>query len=140
MNFFKIFTFIILLTTIGCGIDSEDNFPEIHVYLEIPITMPQYNNIYGNLWGYGYEEGGIGGIILVQGIDGFIAYDRSCTFEMNSECNVSGQSANDPILFCNNCCNSQFIIIDGSVSEGPANQALKKYNTHFDGTMLYITN
>ena len=46
---------------------------------------------------------------------------------------------NDPILFCE-CCDSQFIIIDGSVSEGPANQALKKYNTYFDGAMLYITN
>lgn len=138
MNYLKIFIFIILTTIIGCGIDSEDNFPETNVYLEIPITMPEYSNIYGNLWGYEYLNGGIGGIILVQGIDEFIAYDRSCTFEMN-ECIVSGQSINDPILFCE-CCDSQFIVIDGSVSEGPANQALKKYNTYFDGTMLYITN
>ena len=64
---------------ISCGIDSENNFPETNVYLEIPITMPLYNNIYGNLWGYQYEAGGIGGIILVQGMDEFIAYDRSCT-------------------------------------------------------------
>jgi Rieske Fe-S protein len=139
MNYFKICVFIIFISIIGCGIDSENNFPETNVYLEIPITMPLYNNIYGNLWGYEYLAGGIGGIILVQGMDEFIAYDKSCTFEMNSECVVSGQSINDPILFCN-CCNSQFVIIDGSVSEGPANQALKRYNTYFDGTMLYITN
>ena len=123
---------------IGCGIDSEDNFPETSVYIKIPITMPEWNNVYGNLWGYEYLNGGIGGIILVQGMDEFIAYDRSCTFEMN-ECIVSGQSVNDPILFCE-CCDSQFIVMDGSVSEGPANQALKKYNTYFDGTELYITN
>ena len=70
----------------------------------------------------------------------FIAYDRSCTQEINGKCIVSGESVNDPILHCSNCCNSKFVIIDGSVTEGPANQALKKYNTHFDGTMLYITN
>ena len=140
MNYFKIVIFIVFLTIIGCGIDSEDNFPEINIYLEIPITMPEYNNVYGNLWGYKYLDGGIGGIVLVQGIEEFIAYDRACTFEINSECIVSGQTPNDPILFCDNCCNSQFIVIDGSVSEGPANQALKKYNTYFDGTILYITN
>ena len=28
----------------------------------------------------------------------------------------------------------------GSITEGKANQALKKYYTYFDGSMLYITN
>ncbi len=139
MNYFKICIFIIFTSIISCGIDSANQFPETNVYLEIPITMPLYNNTYGNLWAYNYLTGGIGGIIVVQGMDEFIAYDRSCTFEMNSECIISGQSINDPILLCN-CCGSQFVIIDGSVSEGPANQALKKYNTYFDGTMLYVTN
>jgi nitrite reductase/ring-hydroxylating ferredoxin subunit len=122
----------------SCG--NDYNFPNVDVNITIPITMPQYNNIYGNLWGYEYLNGGLGGIIVVQGMDGFLAYDRSCTFEANSECIISGQSINDPILSCENCCNSKFIITDGSVTEGPANQALKKYNTFFDGEILYITN
>ena len=129
------FLFIIIT---GCG--NDYNFPNVDVNITIPITMPQYNNIYGNLWGYEYLNGGVGGVIVVQGMEGFLAYDRSCTFEANSDCIISGQNINDPILSCENCCNSKFIITDGSVTEGPANQALKKYNTFFDGEILYITN
>ena len=131
-----LFAFLAIIIT-GCN--NDYNFPNVDVNITIPVTMPQYNNIYGNLWGYEYLNGGLGGVIIVQGMDDFIAYDRSCTFELNSDCIVSGQYNNDPILTCN-CCNSKFIITDGSVTEGPANQALKKYNTFFDGEMLYITN
>ena len=132
-------TLFAFLSIIIIGCSNDYNFPNVDVNITIPVTMPQYNNIYGNLWGYEYLNGGLGGVIVVQGMDDFIAYDRSCTFEVNSECIVSGQYTNDPILTCN-CCNSQFIITDGSVTEGPANQALKKYNTFFDGEVLYITN
>lgn len=127
------------LITTSCTV--EDNFPNTYVNETIPITMPEYNHVYGNLWAYEYINGGLGGIIIVQGMNNeFIAYDRACTNETNNTCIVTGKSTNDPILKCNDCCNSQFVIIDGSVAEGVANQALKKYHTYFDGQMLYITN
>ena len=130
---------ISLFIIIGCT--DEDTFPNVYVNETIPITMPQYNNVYNNIWGYEYISGGLGGIIIVQGVNNeFIAYDRSCTNEENTTCVVSGESINDQILSCQNCCNSKFLIIDGSVTEGDANRALKRYNTYFDGSMLYITN
>ena len=61
-------------------------------------------------------------------------------FELNAECIISGKSTNDLTLNCGECCNSEFFVVDGSVIEGPANQALQKYTTYFDGEMLYITN
>jgi len=123
------------------GCKNTDNFPDTNVNISIPITMPLYSNVYNGIWNYDYINGGIGGIIIVHTLDdGFIAYDRSCTFEANSECIISGSSTNDPILSCTSCCESEFMVYDGSVTEGPANQALKKYNTYFDGTMLYVTN
>ncbi len=130
---------ISLFIIIGCT--DEDTFPNIYVNETIPITMPQYNNVFNNIWGYEYISGGLGGIIIVQGINNeFIAYDRACTNEENTICVVSGESINDQILSCQNCCNSKFLIIDGSVTEGDANRALKRYNTYFDGSMLYVTN
>ena len=140
LNNLKKITILMLLTIVILGCDNDYDFPNVNVYITIPITMPQYNNIYDNVWGYEYLDGGLGGVIVVQGLDGFLAYDRACTFEASSECIVSGQNTNDPILSCKNCCESKFIITDGSVTEGPANQALKKYNTVFDGEILYITN
>ena len=104
--------------------------------------MPEYYNVYNNLWGYEFLSGGLGGIIIVNNgfTEGeFLAYDRACTFEINSECIVTGEYPNDQLLKCS-CCDSQFVITDGGVTEGPANQALKKYHTYFDGSILYITN
>ena len=138
MNFFREIIIVICLSIVSCG--NDYNFPNRNVNLTIPVTMPQYNNVYNNLWGYEYLDGGLGGIIIVQGIDQFIAYDRACTFEANADCILTGESNNNPIIQCTNCCNSKFIITDGSVTEGPANQALKKYHTYFDGEILYITN
>ena len=139
MNSFKKIIPIICLLITSCSV--ENNFPEIYVNESIPITMAQYSNVYNNIWGYEYVSGGLGGIIIVQGLNNeFIAYDRSCTQEINGKCVVSGKSVNDPVLHCSNCCNSKFVEIDASATAGPANLALKKYNTHFDGTMLYITN
>ena len=140
LNNLKKIAILTFLTIIILGCDNDYDFPNIDVYITLPITMPQYNNIYDNVWGYEHLDGGLGGVIVVQGTDGFLAYDRACTFEANSECIVSGQHTNDPVLSCENCCESKFIITDGSVTEGPANQALKKYNTVFDGEILYITN
>ena len=102
MKMFKKITIWIFVSFIilGCGNDYE--FPSVYVNITIPITMPQYNNVYGNLWGYEYLNGGLGGVIIVQGLDGFLAYDGACTFEADSECVVAGKDINDPILSCVN--------------------------------------
>ncbi|MAZ56102.1 MAG: hypothetical protein CMP54_03830 [Flavobacteriales bacterium] len=136
----NIVIFFITFTIMSCN--DEDNFPNTYVNEVIPITMPEYNNVYNNPWGYEYLNAGLGGIIIVN--DGFsegafIAYERSCTHEKNSECIITGESINNSVLNCN-CCNSKFMIFDGSVNEGPANQALKRYYTTMSGGMLYITN
>ena len=135
MNCFKKFIIVLSIFSIGCN--NDYTFPNTQVNIAIPITMPQYNNVYNNIWGYEYLNGGLGGIIIVKSLNNeFIAYDRSCTFELNSDCIVSGSNLNDPILTCTDCCNSKFIINDGSVTDGEANQALKRYNTYFNITKI----
>ncbi|MBE37565.1 MAG: hypothetical protein CMP50_02780 [Flavobacteriales bacterium] len=135
---------IVFFTTLIISCTNEDDFPNTYVNETIPITMPEYNNIYNNPWGYEYISGGLGGIIIVNDgftENGFIAYERACTHEKNSTCIISseGGSSNNTILICN-CCNSKFMIFDGSVNEGVANQALKRYYTYLNGGILYITN
>ena len=138
MKILKKLILLIILFISACS--NEHSFPNTDVYIVIPVTMPQYTNL-SVVWGYEYLTGGLGGIIVVRGLDNnFIAYDRSCTFELNAKCIISGESTNNPLLNCEKCCNSQFSVYDGSVTGGPANQALKRYNTYFDGEMLYITN
>ena len=133
-------TFSFLLISISCN--TDDSFPDIYVNESIYVTGPKYIGVYGNLWSYKTEPGGLGGLIIVQGMNNmFIVYDQACTLEANSDCIVSGETSDtDIILSCKDCCNSKFVINDGSVISGSANRALKRYNTYFDGTILYITN
>tara|TARA_B100001250_G_scaffold380313_1_gene371663 strand:+ start:208 stop:630 length:423 start_codon:yes stop_codon:yes gene_type:complete len=140
MNRWTQILFPFLLVIISCN--TDDDFPDVYINESIYITGPEYLGVYNNLWAYKTEPGGVGGLIIVQGMNNeFIAYDQACTLEANSECIVSGETnAVDVILSCKDCCNSKFVINDGSVIEGPANRALKRYNTYFDGTILYVTN
>tara|TARA_B110000438_G_C15256999_1_gene412334 strand:- start:5 stop:421 length:417 start_codon:yes stop_codon:yes gene_type:complete len=131
----------ISIITILFGCEPQSPFPNTYVNIAIPINMPEYNNLTIPL-GYEYIIGGLGGIIILRDLDNnFIAYDRACTYEMDADCIITGESTTyDAILHCGNCCESKFIIVDGSVTEGPANQALKRYNTSLNGDILYITN
>ena len=149
MGSFKKITLIIFLTIISCS--KEDGFPDIYVNESIFIATSagvgsaEYINFYGNLYAWDIIPGGVGGIIIVQGHnDTFMAYDRACTHENNSEntnsnCIIS-ETDDQYIFSCTECCNSKFSILDGSVSEGPANRGLKIYNTYFDGEYLHINN
>ena len=138
MNSFKKIAFIICITIIGCT--REDDFPDIHVQKSIWITSPEYSHVYGNIWGWDTIPGGLGGIIFAQSTNNtFVAYDRACTFETTQDCTIFDTSTS-LIFSCKECCGSKFVIADGSVSEGPSDQALKRYNTYFDGEYLYITN
>jgi uncharacterized protein YuzB (UPF0349 family) len=38
------------------------------------------------------------------------------------------------------CCDSKFILVDGSVIDGSAARGLQQYRTSFDGNTLWITN
>tara|TARA_B110000444_G_scaffold143979_1_gene134725 strand:+ start:1239 stop:1655 length:417 start_codon:yes stop_codon:yes gene_type:complete len=131
----------ISIITILFGCEPQSPFPNTYVNIAIPINMPEYNNLTIPL-GYEYIIGGLGGIIILRDLDNnFIAYDRACTYEMDADCIITGESTTyDAILHCGNCCESKFIVVDGSVTEGPANQALKRYNTSLNGEVLYITN
>ena len=81
-------TLITLLFILSCT--KENPFPNTYVNESIPITMAEYSNVYNNIWGYEYIHGGLGVIIIVQGLNNeFIAYDRSCTNEINSLSNTN---------------------------------------------------
>ena len=143
MDSLKKITLIIFLTIISCS--KEDVFPDIYVNESVFITGPEYGDFYQILYSSRVIPGGVGGIIIVQGYNNiFMAYDRACTHENNSEntnsnCIIS-ETKDQYIFSCTECCNSKFSILDGSISEGPASRGLKIYNTYFDGEYLHITN
>ena len=132
----KIYLFLICLT-LSC--DNENyNFPQVDVNLYLYINNPEFFNV-ESPGGWMYLNGGVGGILLYRkNLDEFIAYDRASTFNPISECQVSVE--NDNISIKDPCSDSKFLITDGSVIQGPANQPLKRYNTIYNGNNLSIFN
>ena len=118
--------------------DSNSNIPFVTVDLQLNIDNPS-NFAIQVIGGWVYINGGSKGIIVyrVSDVD-FRAYDRHSPYQPDDNCVVEVESsslyAEDP------CSGSRFQLTDGSVSKGPANQALKQYRTEFDGTFLRIFN
>jgi len=137
----KIAIFMIALMTLlgtACKKD-EDAVPNVTVNLVISTTDIAFNDL-NAVGGWIYLVGGSRGILVYRlSLDEFMAYDRHCTYEPSESC---GQVAVDVsgVIAVDDCCDSQFVITDGSVIDGPASLPLKRYQTSFDGNLLHIYN
>lgn len=128
---------LIALLLLSCE-NEVDNFPQVDVNLNLYINNPEFFNI-ETPGGWIYLNGGVAGILLYRkNLDEFIAYDRASTYDPIADCAITVDS--DNIILKDPCSESQFLITDGSVIQGPASQALKRYNTNFYGNNLSIFN
>lgn len=91
---------------------------------------------------YTQEVYGVRGIIIYHSnANEYVAYERACSFRPANSCEVV--QLNDeinPSYLVDSCCNSNFLLDDGTPFSGPALRPLKRYNTSFDGTYIYVTN
>ena len=128
---------LVVLIQLGCENDAYD-FPQVNVNLNLYINNPEFFNIEAP-GGWIYLNGGVAGILLYRkNLDEFIAYDRASTYNPVEDCAITVDS--DNIILKDPCSDSQFLITDGSVIQGPASQALKRYSTNLYGSNLSIYN
>jgi nitrite reductase/ring-hydroxylating ferredoxin subunit len=143
-SFYKIFRYsflllIFLLLTPQCKKDKQDEIPYVYVNFYINTTSTQYLGL-NNIGGYVYVTGGVRGILIYRrSTDEFMAYERNCPYQpSNTDANVEvDQSA---VIAVDSSCGSQFLLLDGSIVQGPATIFLKQYHTSFDGTTLHVFN
>jgi len=124
----------------ACSKDNNNsNIPLVTVNHYIHTNNPAYNDV-SVPGGWMYLNGGSRGIILYRvSNDEFKAFDRHCTYNPTSTCALVSVETNN-ITGYDDCCGSKFLIIDGSVTQGPANLPLKQYQTTFDGSILHVYN
>ena len=94
--------------------------------------------------GWIYAPGGYRGLIVYRttigtGANDFAVFDRACPQHYDQACGVVEVEANDLFLRCP-CDNAQYLIIDGSPTNGNGGQALQPYARTFDGLILTIYN
>ena len=130
--------FFIVFAQYSCN-DKNQVVPYVYVNFSLNIYDPEFANLVvpGNSI---TVTGGVNGIVIYRVSEtDFVAFDRTCTYQVEENCQVqvdeSGVYAVDSV-----CCYSKFLLLDGSVIEGPATYPLKQYNTSFNGNYLRVFN
>lgn len=120
---------------------NKDQVPNVLVDEYINLNLPEYINLNAiNNWVY-YNYAGNKGIIIIRTSPSeFNAYERTCTYDPSVASAYVKGIPND--IFCvDSTCGSQFSLIDGSVTIGPATVPLLKYKTQLlTNNILHIYN
>lgn len=130
---------LVVTASTACKKEERGGVPYALVDIQFNVNNPAYVDIQVP-GGWVYISGGSRGIIVYRKtMDEFVALDRHCTYQPENVCQVHVDDtqvmARDTV-----CCGSAFLIVDGSVTQGPAALALKSYNTTFNGSILRIYN
>ena len=130
-------SFILVLH--ACKREERSGVPITPIDISINVNNPAYADI-AVPGGWLYLTGGSMGILVYRSTpETFVALDRHCPYRTADLCRVSVDES-ELIARDTTCCNSAFLITDGSVVEGPAALNLQRYNTSFNGTTLRIFN
>ncbi len=134
----KTYLFLLLFLLSACG-KKQKKYEEIpYVYVNIEMTVIDLKPV--NERGWDTIQGGYKGIILYkESASSYLAYERACPYDPLDSCSLvevepSGVTAID------SCCESRYLLQDGSVFSGPSLISLKRYHTYYDGTHLNIRN
>lgn len=140
----KLLILLMLVSGISCKKRKAENTVE-HPVLNVPVNITIYPNDPLNfriqaIGGWMYLEGGINGIVLYRkSNEEFVAIERTSSHLPN---NAAARAIvlNDNFTLRDTVSNSRWRIFDGTVTQGPAEWALRLYGTVYDGNVLRIRN
>lgn len=127
-----------MLVSVRCGKD-RGVIPNVLVDISVNINNPSYISLTA-VGGWMYFSGGSRGIVVYRySNDQFNAFDRHCPYEPENTCGVLSLTSDNISVKCA-CCDSKFLLTDGSLQNGPAVQPIRRYQTTFNGSILRIYN
>jgi hypothetical protein len=133
---FSAILFVLLVT--GCR-KNQNQVPYVLVDVYININNPGYYTLQAvGGWVY-YPAGSKGLIIYRKTVDEMVVFDRHSPYLPDNNCITEVDETTNITVF-DPCSGSEFLLVDGSVTKGPAVFPLQQYQSSFDGTMLHIYN
>jgi len=138
-RFFPILILFLLLT-ISCDKGDSSPIPYVPINRTLTLANPQYNALFGIGGFVQLPEEGYGGLIVVRATgDQVFAFDRQCTKDVFDE---NAQTKPDDSFLFMHCdvCGSEWQILNGQLTKGPATFPLLQYQTTFDGYVVKIFN
>jgi hypothetical protein len=132
---------LLALTTLvfyACRKDNNSQVPLVAVDITINLNDPQFIDL-AVPTGWIYLTGGSMGLIVYRNNDSeFSCYDRHSPYNVEEYCRVS--VSDDNITIVDECSDSQWVLIDGQVINGPAEAPLRSYSTNYNPPFLRIYN
>jgi nitrite reductase/ring-hydroxylating ferredoxin subunit len=119
---------------------EEHPVPYAPVNLVLYASDPEFvplNAVGGSMH---YWGGSRGLIIYRKSPDEFNVFDRHCPFQVDNPCGIITIDGPGSFSATDTCCGSKFLLIDGSVQQGPAQIPLRAYPSQWDGIRLVVTN
>lgn len=126
------------LFLIACRRENSCNTPIGETNFSVQPNSAMYPGL-NNVGGYQYFVGGHRGIVVIRTyVDEFVAYERTCPLDTNTQLWVS-DSLGSAVLECPKCGSKFSSYTDGVPLKGSATScSLWEYTTSFNGTDLYI--
>lgn len=137
-GFFGLLT--ILLLSPACDKQTtHDTIPNVAVDIYIDVNSTLYVQL-STVGGWLNLYGGYKGVMVYRvSAEEFVAYDRACPYDPYEPTSQLEMDLGN-LTVVDTVCKSKFVILDGSVLEGPATVPMRRYNTAFDGNILRIYN
>jgi nitrite reductase/ring-hydroxylating ferredoxin subunit len=138
MKYFAGILLVLSFVFSSCKKD-ENKMPYVSVNVYIDINNANYNDL-NAIGGYIYVTGGYKGLIIYRAsYESFVAIERACPYHPTTDCerlvvDTSGLTVSDPK------CGSRFLILDGSIVNGPSTKPAVTYATTFDGIYVHVYN
>ncbi|MDA0729211.1 MAG: tRNA (adenosine(37)-N6)-threonylcarbamoyltransferase complex dimerization subunit type 1 TsaB [Bacteroidetes bacterium] len=133
---------LMFATMIGCSScgETQQFIPYVPVNIDIDLNLPAYSTL--NFPGEAIAlNGGSRGLYVYRyTLDEFVVLDRHATFDIDLGCQVTLDNDNITLNDDSDCSASQWLMLDGSVMNGPATLPLHRYRTSLNGSILHIYN
>jgi len=118
---------------------SSDQIPVVAVSFSINPNSTEYIHL-NVVGGYEYLTGGYRGILVYRkSVDEFVAFERACPYDWQLAAARVVVDSSGVMAYCP-ACKSKYLILDGTVQNGPTKYPLKQYQANYDGTLLYVYN
>lgn len=142
-RFMFIFIAGLMLLALACKKDKTDPIPYAYINFVIypnSTIWLELNTVGG--WAYVNADAPSKGVIIYRSdVDAFTALERTCPHNPYDNC------ASGPVkveaggsVAIDSCCGSRFLLLDGSVVQGPSSYPLRTYRTSYDGNALRVFN
>jgi len=137
----------LILSVLFCGLllfsfckkEEHPTIPNVYVDFYVDVSSTIYIEL-NTIGGWVYLTGGYKGILVYRNsVEDFVAFERTCPYDPDDDDAII-EVESSGLTVIDSCCMSRYLIIDGSVVNGPSTIPLKQYRTTFDGNMLHVFN